>query len=210
MTILSHRHRFAFIAIPKSASHSIRFALRDQLGPEDEEQVALFVQKRIEHPVFAAAGHGHQTALQVCEVLGPERWAQYCSFAVLRNPWERFVSCVAFMFRNNGLFEQDPAGTMRRVLEMPQQLARVHYWPQSAFVCDGAGEVMVTQLLRAESLQAGFDTLCAATGLEPRVLEVRNASEHRHYSTYYDAALRDQVGELYREDVERFGYRFGE
>ena len=72
MTILSHRHRFAFIAIPKSASHSIRFALRDQLGPEDEEQVALFVQKRIEHPLFAAAGHGHQTALQVREVLGSE------------------------------------------------------------------------------------------------------------------------------------------
>ena len=42
------------------------------------------------------------------------------------------------------------------------------------------------------------------------MLEVRNASEHRHYSTYYDAALRDQVGELYREDVERFGYRFGD
>jgi hypothetical protein len=39
---------------------------------------------------------------------------------------------------------------------------------------------------------------------------VRNATELRHYRTYYDAALREQVGELYREDVERFGYRFGE
>jgi hypothetical protein len=74
------------------------------------------------------------------------------------------------MMRNNGLFEQDPAGTLRRVLEMPQQLARVHYWPQSAFVCAASGEVMVTQLLRAENLQAGFDSLCAATGLQTRVL----------------------------------------
>ena len=210
MTILSHRHRFVFIAIPKSASHSIRFALRDQLGPEDEEQVALFVQRRIDHPVFASTGHGHQTALQVREALGSQRWSQYRSFAVVRNPWERFVSCVAFMMRNNGLFEQDPSGTMRRLLDAPQQLARVHYWPQSAFVCDEAGEVMVSQLLRAERLQEGFDDLCAATGLESRRLEVRNASEHRHYTDYYDDGLRHAVGELYREDIDRFGYTFGE
>lgn len=210
MTILSHRHRLVFIAIPKSASHSIRFALRDQLGPEDEEQVALFVQRRIDHPVFAAAGHGHQTALQVREMLGVERWGEYCSFAVVRNPWERFVSCVAFMMRNNGRFEQDPLGTMRQVLELPGQLARVHYWPQSAFVCDASGQLMVSRVLRAEGLQAGFDELCGATGLQPRVLEVRNTSAHRHYATYYDAALRQAVGTLYREDVERFGYRFGD
>lgn len=210
MTILSHRHRLVFIAVPKSASHSIRFALRDQMGPEDEEQVALFVQRRIEHPVFAAAGHGHQTARQVREVLGAEGWAGYRSFAVVRNPWERFVSSVAFMMRNNGLFERDPVGTMRRVLDLPQQLARVHYWPQSEFVCDEAGEVMVSHLLRAERLQEGFDALCAAAGLQSRVLEVRNASGHRHYTDYYDEDLRRAVGGLYREDIERFGYRFGD
>ncbi|MFM1887605.1 MAG: hypothetical protein RL026_2762 [Pseudomonadota bacterium] len=210
MTILSHRHRLAFIAIPKSASHSIRFALRDQLGPEDEEQVALFVQRRIDHPVFAADGHGHQTARQVRDALGEARWPQYCSFAVLRNPWERFVSCVAFMMRNNGWFADDPQGAMRRVLESPQQLSRVHYWPQSRFVCDDDGQVMVTRLLRAEQLQAGFDELCHATGLAPRVLEQRNASEHQHYTAYYDDALRGAVGALYADDIARFGYAYGD
>jgi hypothetical protein len=209
VTILSHRHRLAFIAIPKSASHSIRFALRDQLGPEDEEQVALFVQRRIDHPVFAATGHGHQTAREVREALGPGRWSQYCSFAVVRNPWARFVSCVAFMMRNNGWFAEDPRGAMWQVLQSPQQLSRVHYWPQWKFLCDDEGRCIVTRLLHAESLQADFDALCAATGLAPRVLEVRNASSHDHYSAYYDEALREAVGELYRDDVQRLGYSFG-
>ena len=47
MTIISHQHRFVFVAVPKVASHSIRFALRPFLDDNDEEQVSLFVRKRI-------------------------------------------------------------------------------------------------------------------------------------------------------------------
>jgi hypothetical protein len=210
LTILSHRHRLAFIAIPKSASHSIRFALRDQLGPEDEEQVALFVQRRIAHPVFDSAPHGHQTARQVFQALGSERWPQYCSFAVVRNPWERFVSCVAFMMRHNGWFQDDPRHAMRSVLESPQQLSRVHYWPQWEFLRGDDDSLLLTRVLRAERLQADFDALCEVAGLQHRVLEVRNASAHAHYTSYFDDSLRHDVGALYREDIARLGYAFGD
>lgn len=209
MTIISHRHRLVFIAVPKSASHSIRFAIRDQLGPEDEEQVALFVQRRIERPPFAAVGHGHQLAREVREALGAERWPEYLSFAVVRNPWERFVSCVAFMMRQNRRFEQDPRGTLRRVLDNPHNQSFVHYRPQSDFVVGDAGELIVSRVCRAERLQPDFDAICAEVGLKPRVLGQRNASSHRPYTEYYDDELVRRVGERYREDVERFGYAFG-
>lgn len=210
MTIISHRHRLVFVAIPKTGTHSIRFAIRDQLGPGDEEQVALFVQHRIHHPVFAAAGHGHQLAREVREALGPERWREYRSFAVVRNPWDRFVSCVAFMMRHTGRFERDPRSTLRRVLDNPGNQSFVHYRPQSDFVTDPAGNVIVGRICRAERLQADFDALCDEVGLERRILERRNASSHRHYAEYYDDDLARAVGERYREDVERFGYRFGD
>lgn len=210
MTILSHHHRVVFIAVPKSASHSIRFALRDQLAPGDEEQVALFVRKRIPRPPFDRVEHGHQTALEVREALGAEAWPRYRSFAVVRNPWARFVSYVAFMMRMNGAFARDPQGAMRRVLDNPQNQSPVHFRPQSAFVCDAAGEVMVTRLCRAERLQADYDAVCDDFGLARSRLEVRNASEHGHYADHYDDGLVAAVGELYREDVERFGYSFGD
>jgi hypothetical protein len=210
LTIISHRHRLVFIAVPKSASHSIRFALRDQLGPIDEEQVSLFVRRRIDHPVFAAMEHGHQLAREVRDALGAERWSAYRSFAVVRNPWERFVSYVAFMMRHNGSFEREPRGAMRRVLANPQNQSAVHYRPQSDFVTDETGRQIVTRLCRAERLQADFDELCDEFGLERRELGIRNASSHVEYTQYYDDELVRLVADQYRQDVERFGYRFGD
>jgi len=32
---------------------------------------------------------------------------------------------------------------------------------------------------------------------------------HRHYSYYYDDRLRERAAEMYKEDIERFGYEFG-
>ena len=210
MTILSHRHRLIFIAIPKVASHSIRFALRPHLGESDEEQVSLFVRKRIDRPQFAAQEHGHQLAREVREAIGPLDWARYVSFAVVRNPWERFVSYVAFMMRHNGAFERDPRAAMRRVLEHPQNQSPVHYRAQSDFVTDVGGEIIVSKICRAERLQADFEEVCARAGLPVLTLEVRNASTHRSYLEYYDDDLREAVAARYREDIERFDYRFGD
>jgi hypothetical protein len=209
MTILSHRHRFVFIAVPKVASHSIRFALREHLGPQDEEQVSLFVRRRIDRPPFAAQQHGHQLAREVREALGSEAWARYFSFAVVRNPWDRFVSYVAFMMRHNGAFERDPREAMRRVLAHPQNQSPVHFRPQADFVTDETGSLIVSKICRVERLQQDFDEVCDALCLPRCTLEVRNASSHRPYTDLYDDELRETVAARYREDIERFGNGFG-
>lgn len=210
MTIISHQHRFVFIAVPKVASHSLRFALRAHLGPTDEEQVSLFVRKRIDRPEFAGVEHGHQRAREVRAALGIEVWERYLSFAVVRNPWDRFVSYVAFMMRHNGSFEHDPRAAMRRVLANPQNQSPVHFRPQSDFVTDESGRQIVARILRVERLQEDFAAVCEALGLPRQTLEIRNASAHRPYHEYYDPPLIEAVADRYREDVERFGYRFGE
>ncbi len=209
MTILCHRHRFIFIAVPKTGSHSIRFALRDLLGPEDEEQVSLFVSRRIDREGFRGVQHGHQTAEEIRGSIGAEVWQQYVSFAVVRNPWERFVSYVAFMMRENGTFRADPRGAMHRVLDNPQRQSRIHLRPQRDFLVDQAGHCIVNRLCRMERLQADFDELCRNLALPLIPLTRRNPSEHRHYVDYYDPELVERIGFLYAEDVAMLGYDFG-
>jgi hypothetical protein len=208
VTIISHQHRFVFVAVPKVASHSIRFALRPFLDDNDEEQVSLFVRKRIDRPGFSNVEHGHQLAREIRDALSADVWSRYVSFAVVRNPWARFVSYVAFMMRHNGLFMSDPQAAMRRVLANPQNQSPVHFRAQADFVTDENGRVMVSHLLRAESLQADFDALCQALSLPQVALETRNASEHRDYREYYDEDLVRRVAERYRVDIDLFGYRF--
>ena len=69
---------------------------------------------------------------------------------------------------------------------------------------------LVGALQNWERLQADYDAVCDDFGLARSRLEVRNASEHGHYAEHYDDGLVAAVGELYREDVERFGYAFGD
>ncbi|MEN9527661.1 MAG: hypothetical protein RLY56_1612, partial [Pseudomonadota bacterium] len=83
-----------------------------------------------------------------------------------------------------------------------------HFRAQADFVTDEDGRVMVSHLLRAESLQSDFDAICEALSLPRVVLETRNASEHRDYREYYDPELVQAVADRYRIDVDLFGYRF--
>ena len=55
--IVSHRHSFIFVAVPKTGTHAVRQALREQLGADDVEQVGLFVNKRVPWGDLAAIQH---------------------------------------------------------------------------------------------------------------------------------------------------------
>ena len=72
--IVSGLHKFIFAAIPKTGTHSVRQALRAHLGPQDLEQVGLFVQKKFPIPELARLQHGHLSLAQVQPYLRPEEF----------------------------------------------------------------------------------------------------------------------------------------
>jgi len=57
--IISFQHQFVFVAIPKTATHSVRVALRPHLGPHDWEQCHLFEKKAFPIHAIAQIRHGH-------------------------------------------------------------------------------------------------------------------------------------------------------
>ena len=67
--IISSLHRFIFVAIPKTGTHSVRQALRRHMGPSDLEQVGLFVQSKLPIPELARLQHGHLSLAQVYAAL---------------------------------------------------------------------------------------------------------------------------------------------
>ena len=87
--IVSFRHKFIFVAIPKTGTHAVRQALREHLGPEDIEQVGLFVDKRFPMPELAQLEHGHISLQQLRAHLPPEQFDSFFKFAFVRNPFDR-------------------------------------------------------------------------------------------------------------------------
>jgi hypothetical protein len=207
--IVSHRHRFVFAAIPKTGTHSVREALREQLGPDDIEQVGLFTDRRFPFPELAKIRHGHLGLAQVRPFLGDEAFDAYLKFCFVRNPFDRFVSYCAFMTRQRpGLFEHDPRGVMRHILHEVRPVGHILFQPQSSLVTDADGLLLADMVGRVEQMQASYDAICERIGIPSRTLDRVNASSRGDYRPYYDQALVDEVGALYRRDLELFGYEF--
>ncbi|MEO8458945.1 MAG: sulfotransferase family 2 domain-containing protein [Dokdonella sp.] len=206
--IISHSHKFIFVAVPKTGTHSVRQALRPSLDQNDLEQVGLFVQKRLPFPELSDLGHGHLSAQQIRPVLGEKRFASYFKFAFVRNPFDRFVSYCAFMSRQSDVFETQPQVFMRHVLRDMQPTAHILFRPQHEFLCDHEGSLLMNFVGRVEHLQRDYDAICNQTGIASTALGQVNASKHRSYVDYYDDELIGLVGDLYQRDIELFGYRF--
>lgn len=207
--IVSHRHRFIFAAVPKTGTHAVRQALREQLGEEDVEQVGLFVNRRFPWAELAAIQHGHLALAQVRPFLGEEAFAAYFKFAFVRNPFDRFVSYCAFMLRGSDDFQRHPREVMRHFLFRDPPEGHILFRPQAALLAAEDGRTLLTDMVgRVEDMQGSYEAICARLGLPSRPLERVNATQHRDYRDYYDRLLIDGVAARYAIDLELFGYGF--
>lgn len=205
--IISPQHRFIFAAIPKTGTHAVRQALREHMGPQDLEQVGLFVNRKLPIPDLAKVGHGHLSLQQVRPYFRPEDFDGFFKFAFVRNPFDRFISYCAFMTREGGQFEKNPQVVMRHFMDNPPW-HHVLFQPQHTFVAGTDGNLLTDYLGRVEEMQLSYDEAAKRIGIPSRPLDRVNASSRRDYRDYYDQALIDGVAKLYARDLEYFGYEF--
>lgn len=208
--IISHLHKFIFVAIPKTGTHAVRRALRVRMGPDDIEQVRLFTEKAFPFAPIAALGHGHISLNEIRPFLGEDTFSGYFKFAFIRNPFDRFISYCAFMTRDDGAFERDPRGVMRHFLFKDRPIDHLLFVPQHSFITDESGGLLTDAVGRVEQMQESYDAICARLGIPTEQLEKVNTSGRKDYRRYYDPSLVDAVATLYRKDLDLFGYGFDE
>lgn len=203
--IISHQHKFVFMALPKTATHTIRVALRPILGSKDWEQCSLFEKKCFPHKQLAALGHGHISYQQLDNYIPSPFWKPYYKFCFFREPTERFLSVCFFLNRNNKKMEEAPIETITDALNSNTFLQRALVRPQSELICDESGNIMVDYVGSYQSLQTSFDFVCHQIGLPTATLQHINASAHQR-NVSIKSLLNDQVldklNEIYARDYE--------
>lgn len=202
--IISFSRGFAFVPVPKTASQSVRHALRPSLAPTDWEQCGLFEQKSFPVRPLAAIGHGHISVLELQPFLLPGSWSNLFTFAFVRDPFERFFSACRFLNRGNDRMARDPDGTMKRMLDTQPAADLVHLRPQHQFLVLEDGTLGVDFVGRMERLQQDFDSVCAVIGIDSSTLKWVNRSEA--IASVFDRELHDMVRAFYADDFTRFGY----
>ena len=168
---------------------------------------------------------GHVRASDI-QRWGSARLRALPSFAVTRNPWDRLVSAYRFAKAGHGVGGAIQAGVWKpeqyRVAAFEtfelfvtrwlakRDLARLDgiFQPQCLFVCDDAGKPLVDHVGRIENFQPTLDFIADVIGNVPDVRQANRSGANVDYRDFYSPKLVKQVGEMYRRDIEIFGYEF--
>lgn len=206
--IISALHKFIFVAVPKTGTHSVRRALREHMGEHDLEQVKLFANKSFPIPELSRLQHGHLSLDQVRPYLRPGDFDSFFKFAFVRNPFDRFVSYCAFMTRQSDQFDKDPKAVMRYFAITAPPVQHILFQPQHALLTDRDGRLLTDFVGRVEQMQQSYDEIAARIGIPTTRLEQANRSIRGEYRGYYDDQITEGVARLYARDLELFGYEF--
>jgi len=208
-----------FIHVPRTGGSSIDRYLRkavDYQNLADEGQPVLIHDKH-----WINAKHISIGSLMARGVFD-RRWLNSrFKVAFVRNPWDRLVSTF-FLLRRVRLRPRvsrksnDSLCDFKTFVETvysgrhvhPISHRNVHDWnranPQVDWLRWGVDFVG-----RYENLREDWKRLCKITNTPYEPLPKENTTNHGHYTTYYDDRLCEMAAEVYREDIETFGYEFG-
>lgn len=208
--LVSYKHNFLFIHIPKAAGSSITnslrpFAERPELLLENRLLRWIGVRQNLLGPYRRRMFVGHASAQQLRSHLAPGGFEELFKFAFVRNPWDRLVSQYSFV-RQSRTHKWN-----RRVMQMDfPQFA--DFWTdnrrsQLHLLTDSQGELLVDYVGYFESIREDFDEICRRIGLTVE-LPHKNRSAHKDYRSFYDDRLAEMVAQRRADEIARFGYTF--
>lgn len=231
--MISHHHRCIFIHIPKNAGQSIETVFLNILGLTWKTRAPLLLREN-DIPELGPPRLAHLTANDYvnCKYLPQDTYDAYFKFAFTRNPWTRAVSFYKYMGKGSGknfrefIKEDFFSGIYKK-----------KYWfvmPQTEYILDTTGNQIVDFVGKFETLQDDFNLVCERIGIPPTSIphannstdrspskrkqiklkilgalgKVSNVENHPNTSDYYDDETVALIGDLYRTDIEHFGYQF--
>lgn len=213
--IISHGRRYIFVHIPKTGGTSLALALEAKAMKDDiligDTPKAQRRRKRVKDLQTSGRLWKHSKLVDIYGAVDQTQIEQYFVFTLVRNPWDRMVSYYHWL-RGQGF--DHPAVHMAKALDFSGFLndagtrASLSGDNAARYVSDRGGVDRCNLYLRLEHLNADMAQLEDGIGVQFPVPPHENKSARGAYQGYYSDTDQALVGELFAEDVERFGYHF--
>ena len=84
----------------------------------------------------------------------------------------------------------------------------MHFRPQSEWICDSSGNILVDYIGKIEDYQNCFNRVCEIMKIKPQIIPHLNKSSHQNYSAYYDKETKQIIEKAYEKDIKMFDYDF--
>jgi chondroitin 4-sulfotransferase 11 len=207
---VSHKLQAIFIHIPKTAGTSVTRCLAD-LDPD----LALLGQTTPDvRALTDELWSRHLGAAQVQAVVDSKIWPKYFKFAFVRNPYDLVVSHFFFQKR---LHETAPHVLRSLHPDISSMLAAgcgfsewlkaaTYIKPQSFYVLDEQGKVIVDFLGKFETMNADFAHVCKVLNIEVKLPHLLKTA-HLSWDKYYDRETSEIIHRRFAKDFAPFGYK---
>ena len=173
--MICHHYKCIFIHIPKNAGQSIEHVFVKLLNLDWDTRAPLLLRYN-DRPELGPPRLAH---LKACEYVAykyvtQEQFDEYFKFSFVRNPWDRVVSIYKY-------FAWDRYVDFKKfvVAKLRNYTWRDNFWfvrPQSHFVCNESGDIIVDFIGKFENLATDFNHVCRRLGLPPTELPHINRS----------------------------------
>jgi len=135
----------------------------------------------------------------------PDFLEKYPKFAVVRNPYDKFISSWKYL-------QSTKNRTIEQVLENLPKRRYLHDWihivqTQADCITSSNGEIIVDQIIYMErNFEDDVNEIIEYLDLPPRTLAVKNRSLRDDVQSYLSAELAKKIYERFYRDFRTFGY----
>lgn len=209
---ISHKHKFIFISIPKTASTVIRYVIHKKSDIISVDNVDSFL-------------YHHVTAQKLKTYFEKQNWnwQEYHKFTIVRNPFARAVSQYFYWIKiasltpsehwKNGDFYDEEFYKNCKLVEKKAKNFKEFVIKFSHFLdepqCNWT-TLDMNSYLKQENLKNDYELVCQKINLKIEDLPDLNKTDHKHYVEYYDTESYKIVAEKYKKDIEYFNYEFND
>lgn len=205
--------RFIFIHIWKTGGKSVVEALRGFCPAYFGNRYLNKAIRMAPAPATALLGWRaqlvagqHYTASQIRSVMPQDAFDNAFKFAFVRNPWDWQVSAYFYALQSKTHAEHEAISALGGFDDYIRYQHRKKAPTQSTFLFDEQGRSLVDFVGRFERIEDDFAAICRTIGVSATLPHLNVSARQRDWRIYYNDETRALVAELFRCDIERFGY----
>lgn len=209
--IISHKHKFIFVKLRKTAGTSLEIALSGICGDEDvitpisakDEKVRLEMGFHgAQHFDGDTSFYNHMPASEIKQKIPAGMWNEYFKFCFERNPWDKVVSHY---------FHRNRAGGFSSIKDYLLHDEKDKIKGFDMYSIDGS--VVMDKVYMYEDMEYALKeisvklNLAEAMKLPPYKAKSQFRTDKRHYSEILSEEEIDLIGNRYAREIAYLGYK---